>query len=413
MELEFQKDSETSPFTVSIDLMVFTFVYCEQYMLRFTPHIPTAAPFTQVPVDYTSNGTDFEGTSVMNGSTLSVLIDACTLFNMTNVPISDYAWYEANCSTPVNVTSDTSLNVNYVEYVNQVTNYNIISNKFTPGGDLELDIILTTTYGYMPAEKVNLTIMVLSEGMILTDRTGQRWDNTTVYLQNNAATLAIRLPEDIGNGTLAIEISAYGEVEPTTFQDRLTYSSPSSGPPSSPSSGDPAVMLSMGTALVVIVGLAIVVGIRRRSSGRSSSRRSTGRQAKMLTGVQLLSSMRSIARMEFDMERGVRLKVIRGEGYSKFLQYLKEDPTRCANYFDAVKNSKGTLTIFEKGEHIIFVPFGFSTSKESRSYLKNVLVLSASRELQEREIQEIRNELNKSNSSRALSRLLSPLHDGK
>jgi hypothetical protein len=117
--------------------------------------------------------------------------------------------------------------------------------------------------------------------------------------------------------------------------------------------------------------------------------------------------------MEFDMERGVRLEVVRDEGYSKFFRYLKEDPTRCANYFDAVKNSEGTLTIFEKGEHIIFVPFGHSTSKKGRSYLKDVLVLSTRRELQKREIEEIRDELTKSNSSKTVDRLLSPLHDSK
>nr|MDO8098381.1 hypothetical protein [Candidatus Njordarchaeota archaeon] len=383
-----------------------------QFLVEFTPYVPTTAPTDTVQVSYTANKT-LVNKDVKSAETIRVWVDANTLFTMHELWVNDYTWYRAHYDTPYeNVTGGTSLTLDYVRTTNTVTNLNAQSNNFEAGGTLSLNLTLTTTY--FNAQWVNVTVMVASKNAILVDANGLTWSNVKIQLQNNTAQITIPLPQDIGNGTLTVTLTPYGKVEPTTKQIVLASSAiPPQGGGTNGGTGanfGPAIAIT-GIAFTAVLAASVSIRAvtrrrRRERDSRTEAEAETRegeapasgaptasmvmRRGSRVAELQLLSLVKAVALMELDVEKGVQLRVLQ-DGDSRFIRFLKRDTTRCGDYFDtAAKSYPGTLSITKWGDHITFVPYSKRGGRGRGRHMKSILIISTLRELRNSEVEELK-----------------------
>jgi hypothetical protein len=384
-----------------------------QFLVEFTPYVPTTAPTDIVQVSYTANNTLISA-SVGSGSTLSVWVDNGTQFTMQNLWVNDYTWYAVNYEQPSKtIVGGLSLALDYVEKTNQVSTIVAESKSFEAGGTLQANVTLTTTF--YNAAWINATIIVASRNTVLVDRNGVTWSNIRIPLQNNTATIKVLLPQDIGNGTLILRITAYGKVEPATTQTVLTSSA---APPQQGGGGNGAgtnlaptivmIGVAFGVVFAASVSIKVIQGKRRRRGRDSHVETEIGtregetaasvaptastvmRRGSRVAELQLLSLVKAVALMELDVEKGVQLRVLQ-EGDSRFIRFLKRDATRCDSYFDAARKSyPGTISITRWGDQITFIPYSKRGGTGRGRRMKSILIVSSTRKLQDSEVEELK-----------------------
>jgi len=386
-----------------------------QYLIEYTPYVPTTAPTDTVDVSYTVNAT-LTNMSVKSASTVSVWVDACTLFTMKDLWVNDYTWYAVNYDTPSkNVTGGASLTLPYVEKTNKVSNTTIESNNFEAGGTLTLNLTLTTTY--FNAQWINVTVMVASENAVLVDRNGVTWSNTRIQLQNNTALITIPLPADIGNGTLTVILTAYGKVEPTTKQVTLRSPLAPSGHGNQQGGVDVMPIAVTVTSLGGLLGASILIRKRMRASRQrgdhpASNATATTTATGAATGFNftpIINSLSGAGIIEFHEQRGPHLKTIIDRG-SGFIGKLKDDPGMCVRHHGTrplvIQDPEGEHVallsyITKKGEERDIARRASDVRRSESRTVKNTLVL-CSRERSGSDIMKLAEELSGLGNSRSI-----------
>jgi hypothetical protein len=331
---------------------------------------------------------------------------------MQNLWVNDYTWYAVNYpKSSETIVGGVSLTLGYIEEINKVNSVVTESNAFQAGGTLQANVTLTTTF--YNAAWINATIIVASSNSVLMDRSGVTWSNIKIPLQNNTAAINVLLPKDIGNGTLVLKLTAYGKVEPTTTQTVLT--SPAV-PPRQGGGGAgvsfASTIVIMGSAFGIVFAASVSIKVMQGKRSRRGRESPVGAVAQttqggavasvapaastVITGgsrvaeLQLLSLVKAVALMELDVEKGVQLRVLQ-DGDSRFIRFLKRDATRCGNYFDsAVQSYPATLSMTKWGDHITFIPYSQRGGSSRGRRMKNILIISAVRKLEDNEVEEVK-----------------------
>ncbi len=347
-----------------------------QYLIEYTPYVPTTAPTDIVQLSYVANAA-LTNITVRSASTVRVWVDAYTLFTMQDLWVNDYTWYGVNYDIPSkNATGGAILTLPYIEKTNRVSSMTVGSNSFEAGGTLNLNLTLTTTY--FNAQWINVTVIVASTNAVLVDRNGISWSDMRVQLQNNTALLTVPLPADIGNGTLTVVLTAYGKVEPTARQ--VTLRSPIMPPPPGQGQQQGGFDLIQGAVtvglLVAFVGVCLSISKWRRA-GRQGADRSTNDATDITTTataisvnwVPIINSLSGAGIIEFDEQKGPYLKTIIDKE-SKFLGKLRDDPGMCNRH-----HGLGPVVIQDQeGEQVALTSYTRYSRSKSRT-VKSTLVL--------------------------------------